>query len=57
MTTTLAHDPTAGPDGTDYLITWHPDGSGEFATRPGKGWTWETWSAPEYMPAREGAAA
>lgn len=48
-----AHDPAAGPTGTDYLITIHDDGSGEFATRPGFGQTWTTWSPPIRMEARE----
>jgi hypothetical protein len=37
------HDPSTD---TDYLITLHADGSGEFATRPGRDQRWLTWSAP-----------
>lgn len=51
----LAHDPDAGPTGTDFLITLHDDGTGEFATRPGRDQRSTTWSAPVVLRA-EGAA-
>ena len=47
-----AHDPAEGDFGTDFLITWHADGSGQFSTREGRDWRWLRWSAPYYMPAR-----
>lgn len=42
----LAHDPFAGDSGTDYLIRLNDDGTGEFATRPGRNRRWVTWSPP-----------
>ncbi|MCF6376931.1 hypothetical protein L2K70_04885 [Nocardioides KLBMP 9356] len=41
-----AHDPEAGASGTDYLISIFDDGTGEFATRPGKDQRLVTWSPP-----------
>lgn len=38
-----AYDPEAD---TDFLVTIHDDGSGEFATRPGRNRRWVTWSPP-----------
>lgn len=42
-----AHDPTAGLLGTDFLIRVHEDGTGDFATRPGRNDRACTWSPPE----------
>lgn len=41
-----AHDPEAGPQGTDFLIRIYDDGTGDFATRPGVDQRSITWSPP-----------
>lgn len=49
-----AHDPSAGPHGTDYLIRVHDDGTGDFSSRPGRDQRSITWSPPTPLRA-EGA--
>lgn len=42
----VAHDPDVD---RDFLITVFDDGTGTFATRPGRDQRWMGWSAPTRM--------